>query len=233
MNELLNLVGKIETSIVSTLSAVDDIATKLKVPYLIVGATARDFVLHHGYGAPIQRATTDIDLAVQVETWDEFNGVKESLVANGFTTTQTQHRLVSPDKIPIDVVPFGNIEEGNSSIAWPPEGEVKMNVTGFQEAIDNAQSVTISADPEVTCPVVTPEGLMILKLICWSDRARELRNKDASDIRYLLKTYSTLKNINEDLYDDEKFTELARYDWDLELAACHLMGQNCSEIASA
>ena len=75
MNELLNLVGKVDTSIVSTLSAVDDIAAKLKVPYLVVGATARDFVLHYGFGAPIQRATTDKDLAVQVETWDEFNGI--------------------------------------------------------------------------------------------------------------------------------------------------------------
>lgn len=54
MNKLLNLVGKIDTGTVSTLSEVDAVTTMLKVPYLIVGATARDMVLHYGYGAPIR-----------------------------------------------------------------------------------------------------------------------------------------------------------------------------------
>lgn len=233
MNELLNLVGKIDSSTVSTLSAVDDIASKLEIPYLVIGATARDFVLHYGYGAPIQRATTDIDLAVQVETWDDFNSIKEALVNKGFTTTRAEHRLTSPHDFPIDIVPFGNIEQENANIAWPPSGEVVMNVAGFKEAIDNAQSVLISENPVVTCPVVTPEGLMILKLICWADRASELRKKDAADIRYLLKTYIEIKNIKQDIYDDENIAELENYGWDQELAACHLLGQNCREIASA
>lgn len=30
---------------------------------LLVGAMARDLVLHHGYGVPIKRATTDVDIA--------------------------------------------------------------------------------------------------------------------------------------------------------------------------
>lgn len=232
MNELLNLVGKIDTGTVSTFSAVDAIAAMLEVPYLVVGATARDMVLHYGYGAPIQRATKDIDLAVQVETWDDFNGIKEALLEKGFTPTRTQHRLISPHNFPIDIVPFGNIEQENARIAWPPSGEVIMNVAGFKEAIDNAQRVLISENPEVTCPVVTPEGLMILKLICWADRARELRSKDASDIRYLLKTYINIKNINQDIYEDENIAVLENCGWDQELAACHLLGRNCREIAT-
>ncbi|MFK8078330.1 MAG: nucleotidyl transferase AbiEii/AbiGii toxin family protein [Granulosicoccus sp.] len=90
----------------------------------------------------------------------------------------------------------------------------------------------ISENPEVTCPVVTPEGLMILKLICWADRARELRSKDAGDIRNLLKTYIDTKNINQDIYDDENIRDLENYGWDLELVACHLLGRHCRDIAS-
>ena len=52
--ELLDLTDKIDTVTVSTLAAVNDVAANLKLPYIVVGATARDMVLHYGYGAPIQ-----------------------------------------------------------------------------------------------------------------------------------------------------------------------------------
>ena len=37
-------------------------ATALGITYLVVGATARDIVLVHGYGANVERGTRDIDL---------------------------------------------------------------------------------------------------------------------------------------------------------------------------
>lgn len=36
--------------------------------FLIVGAMARDLLLHYGHGVPITRATTDIDLGVAVSS---------------------------------------------------------------------------------------------------------------------------------------------------------------------
>jgi predicted nucleotidyltransferase len=232
MNELLDLTGKINLNTVSALRAVDVVVSSFKLPYIIVGATARDMVLHFGYGAPVQRATTDIDFAVQVETWENFMAVKEQLVKNGFVYTQTEHRLISPTKIPIDIVPFGGIEQGNSNIAWPLSGDRVMSVRGFREAVANAQRVMISKNPEVVCPVVTPESLMFLKLISWADRPREMRRKDANDIRYLLTSYHGIKNIREDIYDDENIGEFERYDWDPEQAACSLLGKVCREIVS-
>ena len=160
MNELLDLTGKIDPSAESTLKIVNEVTSDLAIPYLIIGATARDMVLHYGYNTPVRRATTDIDFAFQVESWEHFATIKKRLVKSGFTSTHVQHRLISPSNISIDIVPFGGVEQGNASIAWPPNGEIVMSVRGFREAIDNAQLVVISKDPEVHCPVVSPEGLI-------------------------------------------------------------------------
>lgn len=232
MNELLDLTGKIDTDTISTLSAVDQVTSALELPYLIVGATARDLVLHHGYGTPIRRATYDIDFAVQVESWERFYAVKDSLLTRGFVETRLQHRLKSPAERLIDIVPFGGIEQDNAEIYWPPNGEHVMNMRGFKEAIENAQLVLLRTSPELVCRVVTPEGLMILKLICWAERARELRAKDANDIQYLLTTYYSIKNIKVDIYEQDNIAETERYDWDQTQAACSLLGKACRKIVS-
>jgi hypothetical protein len=53
MSTLLNLTGQLDAETVNTLSDVNDVATQLNIPYIIVGATARDLILHHGYGAAV------------------------------------------------------------------------------------------------------------------------------------------------------------------------------------
>ena len=63
---MLNLSGKIDNDTVTLLSVVDRVASEVGVPYLVVGATPRDMVMHYGYGAPIQRATADLDFAIQL-----------------------------------------------------------------------------------------------------------------------------------------------------------------------
>ena len=230
MTELLNLTGKIDDNTISTFEAVGAITEALKIPYLIVGATARDIVLHYGYGAPIRRATTDIDYAINVESWGDFEALKEQLINIDFTCGTAAHRLISPTNIPIDIVPFGAIELDNVCIAWPPNGDLVMSVMGFQEALDNAQPVIICEKRDVRCNVVTPECLMFLKIISWNERSTELKRKDADDIRYLLKTYHNIKNIKADIYDEENVATLERYGWDQELAACFLMGKTSRKL---
>ena len=56
----------IDPTQLKTYGAIKCVAVDQDVPFIIVGASARDLVMHHAYGAPIQRATMDIDLAVQV-----------------------------------------------------------------------------------------------------------------------------------------------------------------------
>ena len=232
MNEMLDLTNKLDAITLETLCAINQAATTCKLPYIVVGATARDMVLHLGYGAPIQRATKDIDFAVRVDSWASFDALKAELLSTDFTSTQTQHRLISPADIPVDIVPFGGVEQGNSDIVWPSNGDNVMNVMGFQEAIDNAQQVLITKDPKIVCPVVAPEGLILLKLISWADRAVDLRTKDANDIRYILTTFYSIRNVKEDIYDNENVAETERYGWQPEIAACSVLGKACRKIAS-
>lgn len=232
--ELLNLTGKIDTKTVSTLTTVHQIAVALGHSYIVVGATARDLVLHYGYGAPVERATRDIDFAIEVESWAAFEKMKSELVQQGFQVDKrTEHRLTSPTGHPIDIVPFGGVEQANSTIAWPPDGDVEMSVTGFKEANDNAQLVLISENPEIKCRVATPAGLMILKLISWTDRANELRVKDAGDIRYLLTTYPQIEAVQDEVYSDVNESTLQKYGWNPDLTACCLLGEECRRISSA
>jgi predicted nucleotidyltransferase len=68
----LNIAGKLDRLIVDTFDAVSRATSQLETPYIIVGATARDLILHHGHGMGIARATRDIDFGIEVPDWATF-----------------------------------------------------------------------------------------------------------------------------------------------------------------
>jgi len=89
-NISLNLIGKIDPKTVEVLRTVNVVLAELEIPYVIIGATARDLVLHFGHGAKIQQATTDVDFAIQVPDWEMFNQLKDRLCEEGFEATSKQ-----------------------------------------------------------------------------------------------------------------------------------------------
>lgn len=225
---LLNISAKIDPALASLCAIVAECAAQLQIPYLIVGATARDMVLHYGYGAKIQRATADIDFALQVPSWDAFAALRKELIRNNFSETNTTHRLVGPNNWPIDIVPFGGVADEKANIQWPPSGDLVMNVLGFQEALNNANIVRLRDTPVLDVPVASPEGMTILKLIAWTDRAADVRKKDAKDIAYLLTTYENIPTVADMLYGETTLMEL--YGWDIRLASAHQLGLNVKQI---
>lgn len=225
----LDISGKIDPALVELCFAVASCTSQLQIPYLIVGASARDLVMHHAYGATVQRATTDIDFALQVPSWDAFTELKNTLIKSGFADTKEIQRLMAPNGLPIDIVPFGDIADEAANIYWPPNSEFVMNVMGFQEAIENAVMVRLHAAPDLEVPVASPVGLILLKMIAWTDRELHLRNKDAKDIAYLLSTYETIPSVADYLYQDQSVLE--QYEWDLTLAAAHDFGTEAWRIA--
>jgi len=226
---LLNISGKIDQQTTAVFELVNSILAKLKMPYVVVGASARDLVMHYGYGAVIQRATEDVDFAIEVSDWQVFDVLKNKLAEKGFHTTHAPHRLISPTGMIIDIMPFGGIENEQAAISWPPAGEITMNVQGFKEACKHAQWIRIQDAPEIDIPVATPEGMVLLKIIAWTDRDRDIRQKDAKDIGYLLSTYETIPEVKETLYTDTTIIET--YDWDITQAAAYLLGQRAGKIA--
>jgi predicted nucleotidyltransferase len=65
-----DLSGKIDQQTVAALFAVKKEADALNIPFFIVGASARDIILRHCYGIEPQRMTTDIDIGVEVASWE-------------------------------------------------------------------------------------------------------------------------------------------------------------------
>ena len=225
----MNLSGKIDQPTIDLFILVDRITTALDMPYLVVGATARDIVYHHRFGTPVKRATTDVDFGIQVSSWKAFESLSQALVSEGFKATKAAHRFFCPNNTQLDIVPFGAIEDNKANIQWPPNGEIEMNVLGFKEALDHAFLIEITSEPAVNIPVASPQGLMILKLIAWNDRDRTMRERDALDIAYLLNNYDADKLVVERLYEENI---IGQYDYDVILASAHLLGNDSAAIAS-
>lgn len=229
MSTSLDITGKIDAATVELFRTVKKTIQRLKMPYVVVGATARDLVLHHGHGAVLERATRDIDFAIEIPGWDAFGALRRKLAEAGFSEGREQHRLYGPAGTIVDIVPFGQVADESVTIAWPPDGEIVMNVLGFQEACDNADRVCLDKPSGLTIPVATPPGMALLKMIAWNDRERDKRIKDARDLAYLLMSYERVPTVLDALYND--WAEIsANYDWDITLAAAHKLGVDAAAI---
>ena len=130
----------------------------------------------------------------------------------------------------IDLIPFGSVQDEEAKIAWPPDKDIVMNVLGFQEAIDNTVNVILQKDPVIEIPVVRPPGLSLLKIICWTDRDADLKNKDAKDLLYLFKSYENIPEIRDSIYDYPELEE--EFGWDISLGSAFKLGIDAAATSS-
>ena len=76
----------VDPFIVNILDLIDQLLRDANVPYMLVGATARDLLLYHVFGHAVTRATYDLDFAILVDSWDRFAIVKQLFLDTpGFT----------------------------------------------------------------------------------------------------------------------------------------------------
>ena len=190
---------------------------------LLVGAQARDLLLHYAHDVPITRATTDVDLAFAVADWDDFDTLREALLHSGdFDATQpVVHRLVHRTGVPVDLIPFGGVESPGSSIVWPDD-ESEMSVMGYREAIETAVDVVLPGKVHVS--TVSIPMLAVLKLIAWSHRHAHAPAKDASDLFLILRNYFNVEDLNR-LYDEASHL-LEAENFDYEAAGAWLAGHD-------
>lgn len=227
---MLTASDKIELVLRHVYGDVAAVCAELGVDYVVIGAAARDLVLHHVYEAPILRATSDIDFGLNVRDWDSFYQLRDALVARGYRASSSQHRLFSPDDATLDLVSFGPVADADFNIAWPPTGETKMSVLGFDEASRHSDLIRIQDDPQIDVRVATPIGMSLLKTIAWKHRSADVRTKDAKDLLYLLANYSKIPEVLEAIYRDSALGE--RHEWDVDLMSAQLLGRRAGEIAS-
>ena len=223
----LNISGKIDPFTVAIYDLIASVAKSQGIKFFIVGATARDLVMHHGYSIAVRRATNDIDLAVRISSWDEFEALKRHLINTGkFSETQMVQRLLYQDRIPVDIVPFGAITEADGSISWPPDYAVHMNILGFEDAYTNAMQVMLKAEPSLEILVASPSSLAALKLMSWKERAPE-NTKDAIDLLFIIRNYLDIGNY-ERLYGEDG--DLVTEDFDYDRAGARLLGRDIARI---
>ena len=144
---------------------------------MLLGAHARDHVLHTRARLPIPRATTDLDIAIGVDSPSTYRTRTRELTKLGDTGTSfliAHHR--------VDIIPFGGLTPGEHGYLELEPG-VFTDVTGLQEAYENAEILALDGF-EVRTP--TLEALVVLKTIAWMMRG-PTTDKDATDLVELLK----------------------------------------------
>lgn len=208
--------------------AVATAADALAVKWMVTGAAGRVLLLESVYGLPHGRATADVDLGVMVASWDQYRALVERLCDDSAfqPDPKQRQRLTFRGEGLLDLVPFGDIELNDRTIRWPPENDFSMSVMGFREAYADAVEVDVGG---VIVPVVSPVGLMLLKLVVWTQRRYTQPKKDAADIAYLVRHYGAIvtEKVLFDLYGDA--IEAAGFD--LEKAACWVLGRKMAEAA--
>lgn len=214
------------------LRGINAACTLADVPYLIAGAAARDLILFHVYGRRIRRATRDIDFAVAVSSWQEFERLKNELIARtSFSAGDAHHTALyratpGADPVGIDIIPFGGVEDQEGRIHWPPAGKTVMNVNGFDAAAANVFQVKL-AEGEVI-PVPSLPGLALLKLFAWLDRGRTT-SKDALDLGTILREYAGAGQ--EDRLFEDRREILAAAGYDLTMAGAILLAEDVKQVA--
>ncbi|MEW6763215.1 MAG: nucleotidyl transferase AbiEii/AbiGii toxin family protein [Pseudomonadota bacterium] len=205
------------------LHALDEVAKQLAIPYFVVGASARDILLEHVHGIETIRATSDIDFAVAIASWDDYERLTSSLTTTGqFFRGANPHQLkfgAEEGPYSLDLVPFDGIEQ-DGEIAWPPNGDFVMNVRGYADALYSALDIEI--EPGFQIKVVSLPAMVILKVLAWNDRPE--RDNHPSDVLFVLRNYHQAGQFDR-LYD-EAFEQLEKYGYEIELAGAALLGQD-------
>ncbi|HLA01033.1 MAG TPA: nucleotidyl transferase AbiEii/AbiGii toxin family protein [Thermodesulfovibrionales bacterium] len=226
---LFNLSGKIDQHTVEALSIVKKVADSMNIPFFVVGASARDYILKHCYGIEPPRMTRDIDLGVEVASWEQFNQLKESLIATGkFSPGKKEPQRFLFDSVIVDIVPFGPIADKDKRISWPPEHEIFMSMLGFKEAYEYSITVRLSSDPELDIKLPTLPGLALMKVISWKEKYPE-RKRDAEDLLLIMQKYEYAGNFDR-LYAEEQDL-LQEEIFDTRLAGIRLLGRDMARIA--
>lgn len=201
---------------------VDEVMIKLNVPYYLIGASAIALELLKS-GVRPNRGTKDIDFAIMISSIEEFETVVDELAHYGFNKVEAPWTLYNPTfNIIIDLLPFGEIEEKFTSNF--NERHTDLHVLGFSEILGASTSVQIE---ERSINIPSLPGMVILKLIAWSDRPEE-REHDLYDILRIIEHYFNY-NYDEILeHHNDTFPEEDELD-QLKVSA-RVLGRNASRF---
>lgn len=188
----------------------DETFKSREIPYYLLGATALSLELLKD-GIKPSRGSKDIDFAIMISSKSEYGEFTVALQEKGFVKVAAPWTFRHPQfDIVVDVLPFGEIEE-NYTVNFDKR-HTDLHVLGFKEVMSESTQVEIE---ETFVNIPTLQGIIILKLIAWSDRPEE-RENDLDDILYVISEYFLIKwdyildnhfDILDDIQDDGEISQ--------------------------
>jgi predicted nucleotidyltransferase len=176
----------------------------LQIDFFGVGALARNtWYVDNDLPA---RGTKDVDFGVYIPSTTVYQQLKKKLIEeHGYTASSNNaFCLISPQKIPVDLLPFGEIAN-NGKVLVEGKGLTSINLEGFREVhLNGLRSVDIEGDRINVCTI---PSVVLLKLIAFDDRPDQ-RMKDPLDVASIFKVYPDIEsdfiwNDYHDLYDGD------------------------------
>ena len=173
-----------------TLKALSKVMYDLQLDVYVVGALARDIAMEILKMPPSPRRTADLDVAIALKDWSQFELLKEQLLKNNFVKGKPKQRFYykgedGNNDYEIDIVPFGKLET-DEKVAWPPEGNPEMSVKCFKDVMNIADTVVI--DDTIIVKMAPLSGQFLIKFDTWIDR-HLLTDKDAADMLYIMDNF--------------------------------------------
>lgn len=177
--------------LVDLLSVLSSCFNKAGNDFFVIGAASRDILRLYLEAEPSPRRTRDLDIAIAVDSWDDFYEISEMLIQNGFRkdSHMKQRFYFGAEKgadYELDVVPFGGVTAPGEKIYWPPEESPMMSVKGFASALKDCVDVVV--DNAFSFKIPSAPAFFVLKFDAWLDR-HHLNDKDAKDMSFILANY--------------------------------------------
>jgi predicted nucleotidyltransferase len=198
MSSILRLIN---THFPEAYEAVMEAVKQVGTEAFLIGASA--FAVHYAQdGKKPSRGTKDIDFAIYVNDFEQFEQIKTLLKIQGFNQHFEPFTMYHPEwNTAIDIMPFGSLEEkGTIKFLDRPS---ELVVVGFEQVAQNVEEFTIESQD---FRVSTLSGIVLLKSIAFMDRP-ELRGQDIEDILKICTEYFKLKS--NEVYDNHfEFFEL-------------------------
>lgn len=204
-----------------TFDCIDNIMQKHKVPYYLIGVSAIALELLKD-GIKPSRGTKDIDFAIMISSMRDYEAISIDLEKQGFNKVKAPWTFYFDTyKVAIDLLPFGEIEEKDTENFNKRNAD--LHLLGFKEVLEEAEQVQIG---EKIANIPPLPGMIILKLIAWSDRPEE-RENDLEDILKIIQNYFDLAfdEIVEEHHDTFPEGEL-----DQILVAAEVLGRKARKI---
>ena len=198
--------------------------SKIGSDFFVIGATARDIILHVLANTSARRKTKDLDIAIAVTGWDKYNEICQALIADGLEKSTHQAQRFYFGDYEVDIVPYGAVARDDDNIYWPPEETIAMSVKGFDEVLSEA--IMVSIDNEFEIRIASLHGLFLLKLNAWLDRNIGT-NKDAEDMWYIVDNYyfaNEERGIHPEVYEVDNF--------DLTVGGAYWMAHDIADLLS-